>query len=189
MIIENGGGIEENLSFSFFPFLTVPPEERSEYIEKLKVHLRNTNEPNELVQKNLSLVTLAIILCRDEDGIDILRSLIARGGNPNIPTPFNNFLHYTLGGDSTEPLVLLIDAGLNLNQVYPAQPDVLLSEERPFTVLDYALDIQKELTKNKKVLSGIKKKFGVNMNSRQRFIDETISLLKAHGAKCAAEIM
>jgi hypothetical protein len=193
MTAEDGGEIEsnqqKNLPFSFTPIEAVPPEELSEYIEELKVHLRNSNEPNQLVQKNLSWISIAIIFCRDEDGIDLLRSLLAKGGDPNQPSPFSNFFQYTLSADSTEPLVLLISAGLNLNQVYAAQPGFLLSEERPFTILDYALDIQKELVKNKRVLSGAQKKFGVNMNSRQRFINETISLLKSHGAKCAAEII
>lgn len=164
-------------------------EQVADYLTRLKSYLLNTNDPNEASANGRTCVAHAIGLCNTEEGIVILKSLLGKGGNPNLPSPFDNFQNYNMVAKSIEPLELLISAGLELNHVYTAEPGFLFTGDRPFTILDFAIDIQARLNKNRKSWSSLAKKYAGGIGSRRRFIDDTVTLLESHGAKHAADVL
>jgi hypothetical protein len=165
----------------------VPPEQLREHIIKLKDYLRNVADPNETSINGQTAISIALLFCFEEEEADIIGSLMSKGGNPNIPCPFQNFVRYTLGAKKISILQHMIDGGLQLNNTFTAEPEFNYLGSQPFTILDYTLDIQSQLNKNR-VWASLAKKYAGGIGQRRRFIDETIALLKSHGAKQASEL-
>jgi ankyrin repeat protein len=170
------------------PLDSVPFDQLGDHIARLKEYLRSADDPNEAAANGSTCISIALLFCNEEEGIDILQSLLARGGNPNLPSPFQNYLACVTAATSLAPLEYLIDAGLELNEVYTAAPGFLLTEDRPFTMLDYALDLRAYLGKNRKPLAALTNKYaGGGFGQRRLFVENVIGLLQTHGAKRAAD--
>jgi hypothetical protein len=121
------------MSIIDIPLDSVPHERLREHIQKLREYLSNAPDPNESAPDRNTCVSIAVRWCLDERGIETLGSLLARGGNPNLPSPWANFLSYTLVAKSTVPLEMMIDAGLRLNDIYePMSPPYGVRSGLPF---------------------------------------------------------
>jgi hypothetical protein len=176
------------MSIIDIPLDSVPFEDLGDHISRLKEYLRNATNPNEVASNGETCVSIALIFFKSEADVAILQSLLARGGNPNLPTPIRNFLRYMNAATTVAPLQYMIDAGLELNRVYTAEADFLSTGHHPFTMLDYAMDVRACLNKNRKPLSALAHKYaGTGLGARRRFVDDTISLLESHGAQHAPE--
>jgi hypothetical protein len=173
------------------PLDSVPAEELVEHIKGLREYVRNASDPNETGPNGRTCVSLALSFCGERDGVDILRSLLAKGGDPNRPTAVQNFITYTLVAKTTSPLALLISSGLDVNQIGTATGDSAFTGNGPFTMLDYALNIRAYLKKKRKSLSALANEHvgSGSFGARRQLIDDTIALLQAHGAKSASELV
>ncbi len=167
----------------------VPTDQLERHIEQLKEYLRCTDDPNQATDDGQTCISIALRFCNTDEGIQILNSLIQRGGNPNLPSSFQSFLCYTTAATCITPLQIMIDADLELNNVYAATPGIFADGDRPFTLLDYALDINAYLNKNRNSLATLANKYAGGMGSRRRFIDDTIKMLVDHDAKRAEELI
>lgn len=177
------------MSIIDIPLTDVPFDQLGRHIEDLKEYLRRADDPNEAGSNGQTCVSIAVQFCNTDDGIQILWSLLDRGGDPNRPNPIANFVGYTASATSLKPLEYMIDAGLELNEVYDPIPDLLGDGDCPFTLLDYVLSVQAYLNKNRKSLDHLANKYAGGLGPRRRFVDDTIALLIRHGAKRAEELL
>lgn len=127
----------------------VPFAELEDHVGHVKDYLRRTAQPNAVSATGDTAVSIALRFCNTEDGIQILRSLLDSGGNPNLPNPLRNFLTYTTVATTLVPLRYMSEAGLELNCVFAPKAGILMEGERPLTLLDYVCDIREYLNRNR----------------------------------------
>jgi hypothetical protein len=175
------------MSIIDIPLSDVPVESLQTHIQQLKDYLRNALEPNETSVDGSTCVSISLQFCDTEEGIQVLTSLLERGGDPNLPSPIYNFVTFTTVASSVAPLEYMLDAGLRVGDVYEPTAGLLSDGERPFTLLDYVLDIQVYLNRNRKTLGALADKYAGGLGKRRRFIENVIELLTAHGAVRASE--
>ena len=131
---------------------------------------------------------MALAFCNDLDGETRIASLIERGADPNLPNALVNFQTYTTVAQRTQPLELLIKAGMRLNDVYTIEPALMPTHrEGPITLLDFALDIEAYLNTRSKAFQRLVQKHAGPMTGRRSFIAETIPNSRDHGAVSAPE--
>ena len=165
---------------------SVPPDQLEEHFRRLKDYLRDTMTPNVPGLDGQTCLRLALVFCNDEGGEERIASLLKRGADPNVPNPFVNFQTFMMVAKCTEPLAMLIDAGMRLNEVYTADPALMPTGRRGhFTLLDYALDIEDYLNKRSKRFVEQLEKHAGPLSGRRRFVADVIAMLKSHGGVSA----
>ncbi len=164
-------------------FDAIPWDRIAQHVQQLKEYIRVAPNPNEHDSLGQTCLTLALALCNDAEGEDLVCELLRRGADPNMPNALTNFLKYLGAAKRTMPLEGLIEAGLRLNDLYTVDP-VHLPKGRTgkSTLLDFATDAQEYVSGRKTGLNKLAKKHAVPLDGRRRFLADTVALLEAHGA-------
>lgn len=167
------------------PLSSVSPDQLVEHIRQLKEYIRNTTDPNRPGHDGQTCLQIALAYCNDEGGEDRIASLLERGADPNRPSAFAHFQTYILVAKRTEPLAMLIKAGLRLNDVYTIDPAYAPScPSGRITLLDWVLDAELYLKRRGKGFTKLVEKHAgpLALTGRRRFLADTIALLEEHGA-------
>lgn len=165
------------------PLSCVPHDQLAEHVRRLKEYIHDTIDPNRPGHDGQTCLRLALAYCNDEGGEDRIASLLERAADPNRPNAFVYFQTYIMVAKRTEPLAMLIKAGLRLNDVYTIDPAyVPTCPSGRITLLDYVLDAEAYLNRRSKGFIKFAEKHAGPLTGRRRFLADTIALLKVHGA-------
>jgi hypothetical protein len=175
-----------------FDFPTTGATARDILAEKQRVqdYIREAPDPNETGKNGRTLLTLALMTCFEGQGEDLVWDLLCRGADPHRPSAWANFTGLLTVSCSLPLVRELVTRGLRLNDVYEGgeqQTGGLLIG--PSTVLDYALAVRNYIAPKRKAVNQLANKYAGGLGKRRRFIDETIALLEASGAKRAAHLV
>lgn len=176
---------------SIFEFPTSGATAGEIVAEKCRVqeYIRAATDPNESGENGRTLLTLALMLCFEDRGEELVWDLLRRGADPNRPSAWANFTGL-LTVSSSLPLVQeFVSRGLQLNDVYEGvekQTGGLLTG--PSTLLDYAQAVRSYIAPKREKANRLADKYAGGLGKRRRFIDETIALLEAAGAKRAVDL-
>lgn len=165
------------------PLSSLPPDQVAEHVRRLKEYIQDPPDPNVLGHDGQTCLRVALAFCNDEGGEDRIASLLQRGADPNLPNAFVHFQTYIMVAKRTEPLAMLIKAGLRLNDVYTIDPAyVPTCPSGRITLLDYVLDAEARLNKRSKRFVKFVEKHAGPLTGRRRFLADTVAMLRSHGA-------
>jgi hypothetical protein len=176
---------------SIFDFPTPDASAGEIVAEKCRVqeYIRAAPDPNEAGENDRTLLTLALMICFDGRGEELVWDLLRRGADPNRPSAWANFTGL-LTVTSSLPLVReFVSRGLRLNDLYEGveeQTGGLLVG--PTTLLDYVHAVRGYIAPKRRKINSLADRYAGGLGKRRRFIDETIALLEASGAKRAADL-
>lgn len=166
---------------------TIAPDQLEAHVADIKRFICETNEPNAIGADDRMCLSWALAFCYEPNGEERVASLLKRGADPNLPTAWSNFVTFMTAASRTEPLQLMIEAGLDLNAVYELDDELMLTQPAgSYTLLDYALNVEAYLNRrDKRWVKKIDKHTGPP-TGRRLFVAEVIAMLKEHGATSAA---
>jgi hypothetical protein len=171
-----------------FPTPGASPDQIIAEMHRVREHLHNAPDPNEVGGNGRSLLSLALVLCSTGEGESLVQSLLERGADPNKPTPWANFTTLLSVSNSLPLVKKFIEGGLRLNEVYEVSYAAGGVTDGPSTLLDHLYGIREYISPKRKKLDALVKKHAGGLGKRRRFIDDTIALLESRGAKRATEL-
>ena len=158
--------------------------------QRVQDYVRDAADPNEAGENGRTLLTLALMTCFEGQGEDLVWNLLGRGADPNRSSGWLNFVHLLTRLSGSLPLVQeFIKRGLRLNDVYDHVEAVtggLLVGQA--TLLDYVYAVRDYIAPKRKKIIRLANKYAGGLGKHRRFVDETIALFEASGAKRAADL-
>lgn len=156
--------------------------------QEVQEYIRSAVDPNEAGANGRTLLELAMMTCFEGRGEDLVSDLLRRGADPNKPSPWAIFVGFLTVSNSASLAKEFIDHGLRLNDVFEVDSQAGGLVEGRSTLLDYACAVRDYVAPKRKKVNALANKYAGGLGKRRRFIDETIALLEAAGAKRAAEL-
>jgi hypothetical protein len=158
-------------------------------MDRVRAHLRAAPDPNEAGANGRTLLTLALVTCFEGRGEELVSDLLHRGADPNRPSAWANFTSLLTVSHSLPLVREFISRGMRLNDVYEGMDEATgRLVVGPSTLLDYAYALRDYIAPDRKKVNSLADKYAGGLGKRRRFIDETIALLEASGAKRAADL-
>ena len=109
-------------------------------------YIETAKDPNEAGPNGQTLLMLAIQMCFEGNGESTVSRLIARGANPNLPSAWTNFVALLTTTNSIELATQLINAGLELNEIYETNRDAGDFCNGRATILDHVYGIREYIS-------------------------------------------
>ena len=175
------------MSIFSFPIPGATTAEISAARQKVHEYVRTAGDPNEAGENGRTLLLMALLTCFEGDGEAIVADLLARGADPNRPSPWATFTTLLTVSESVSLVRLFIESGLRLNDVYEVDGQAGGIIHGPVTLLDHLDAIWAQISPKRKNYDALAKRHAGGLGKRRRFIQETITLLESAGAGRSCE--